>query len=183
MSTGRLGAYLLRYQAVDFLLYRAALPAGIAVVLGGSLVSAAGRGIDFSTPAGARWADQFVGTFGTLFLHLSAFLGVARLVSDDRSTGTYRFLFAKPVSVPRFYVQQWLLHGALLTVIASGIAFLTALAPARSTSMSTGRPAAVAARTGSARVPDRCSPPWISAHSSRAPWSISSWKRAGVTKW
>ena len=71
------------------------------------------------------------------------------------------------------------LGGARNTVIASGIACLTARAPARSTSMSTGCPAAVASRTGRAKVPDRCRPPWISAHSSRAPSSISCWKRAG----
>ena len=132
MRRGRVGAYLVRYQVLDFLVYRASLPALIAVGLGGALVSAASHGIDFATPAGARWAGQFLGTFGTLFIHLSAFLGVARIVSDDRSTGTYRFLFAKPVSATRFYVQQWLLHGVLLTVVAAMIAALAAraLAPA-----------------------------------------------------
>jgi len=41
----------------------------------------------------------------------------ARLVTDDRSNGYFRFLFSKPVSVGRFYLQQWVLHGMGFVVI------------------------------------------------------------------
>lgn len=128
MNVGRHGAYLLRYQVADFLVYRAALPVGIALGLGGMLVSQAGRGLDFSTPLGQRWAAEFLGTFGTLVIHLAAFLGVTRLVSDDRANGYARFLFSKPVGVPRFYAQLWVAHGALLVALVTGIAVLAARA-------------------------------------------------------
>ena len=52
-----------------------------------------------------------------MFVALGAFMGIARLVSDDRSNGYYRFLFSKPVSLERFYMQQWVLHGAGLILI------------------------------------------------------------------
>ncbi|SKU66208.1 Uncharacterised protein [Mycobacteroides abscessus subsp. abscessus] len=39
--------------------------------------------------------------------------------------------------------------------------------------MSVGRPASMASRTGAAGVPERCSPPWMSAHSSSASVSIN----------
>ena len=87
------------------------------------------------------------------------------------------------VSVPRptslaFRSSQ--LGGARNTVMRLGHGLLDGAAPARSTSISTGSPGSAAVRTGSARVPDRCSPPWISAHSSSSPSSMSCWKRAAT---
>jgi ABC-type transport system involved in multi-copper enzyme maturation permease subunit len=48
-------------------------------------------------------------------------LATAGMVSADRAGGYHRTLFAHPVSPPLFYLQRWLLGGALV-LAASGIA-------------------------------------------------------------
>lgn len=118
MTRGRLGAYLLRFQLRDLLLYRAALPVGMAIFVGWMIVTTDARGMDWASPRGARLALDIVRYVGQgMFINVAVFLGIARLVSDDRSNGYFRFLFSKPVSLERFYVQQWLAHGASLVII------------------------------------------------------------------
>ncbi|HEU4649615.1 MAG TPA: hypothetical protein VFS33_11185 [Gemmatimonadales bacterium] len=48
-------------------------------------------------------------------------LATAGIVSGDRAGGYYRTLFAHPVSPPLFYLQRWLLGGALV-LAASAVA-------------------------------------------------------------
>lgn len=57
--------------------------------------------------------DTLVATTATL----GALLSVAGLVSSDRHPGLARFLFSKPVGVPRYYLQAWLVRGAALAFI------------------------------------------------------------------
>jgi hypothetical protein len=119
---GRLGAYLLRFQLRDFLLLRAGLPTGLVIFFLWMIIKTDGSRVDFSTPQGARFAMQIFTTFAPVFINLAAFLGVTRLVTDDRSNGYFRFLFSKPVSIERFYVQQWVMHGAIFIALSG---FLT----------------------------------------------------------
>lgn len=115
---GRLGAYLIRYQLRDFLLLRAGLPTFIAVFFCWMIVKTDGARMVWESPDGHRMARDLFRVFGLgMFVNIGAFLGIARLVSDDRSNGYFRFLFSKPVSIERFYVQQWLLHGAAFVAL------------------------------------------------------------------
>jgi hypothetical protein len=110
---GRLSAYLLRYQMRDFVVLRAALPTAMAVFVAWMAVKTDARGMEWNSPRGHRFMFdilQLIG--GAMYIGLAGFLGIARLVTDDRTNGFFRFYFSKPVSIERFYVQQWFLHGA-----------------------------------------------------------------------
>src|SRR5262249_30737183 len=63
----------------------------------------------------ARLFDNFVG----ILAFVAPMLAVTRLVSGDRAPGLTRFLFAKPVSVRRFYAQVWVVRAVAATVIAA----------------------------------------------------------------
>lgn len=120
----RLGAYL-AFQARDFLLLRAGLPAGLVLLFGWTMVRTAPSGIDWTAPlSGQRFLAEIVRVLSGMFVTLGAFLGVARIVTDDRANGYFRFLFSKPVSVVRFYGQQWVLTGTGLVLLAGGLALL-----------------------------------------------------------
>ncbi len=123
-SRGRLGAYLV-FQAQDFLLMRAALPTLLVLMFGWMMIKTAPAGIDWSAPTpGQRILNEAFRTLSGMFITLGAFLGVARMVTDDRANGYFRFLFSKPVSVVRFYTQQWVLTGAGLVILTGALARL-----------------------------------------------------------
>ena len=50
---------------------------------------------------------------------LGALFATNGIVSDDRKHGYYRFLFAKPVSVTRFYAQKFLVHLAGFLLVSA----------------------------------------------------------------
>jgi hypothetical protein len=123
MTRGRLTAYL-RYQVLDFLILRAALPVAL-VVLMGTMFLKTGRPPE--SWAGAReqmFLTQIFRILSGMFITLAPFIAVTRLITDDRANGHFRFLFSKPVSIERFYIQQWVLHGAGLVVLAGLLALL-----------------------------------------------------------
>jgi hypothetical protein len=118
MTRGRIGAYLLRFQLRDLLVYRVTLPVMMAAFVAWMIVATDARRMDWASPQGSRMALDIVRVVGhVMFINVAVFLGIARLVSDDRSNGYYRFLFSKPVSLERFYAQQWLAQGASLVII------------------------------------------------------------------
>jgi hypothetical protein len=39
--------------------------------------------------------------------YITAFIALNGIISNDRKTGYYRFLFSKPVSIPAYYAQQF----------------------------------------------------------------------------
>lgn len=50
---------------------------------------------------------------------ICAFVGLNGIVSNDRKQGYYRFLFSKPVSIPAYYAQQFLIYFiGFMTVMA-----------------------------------------------------------------
>ncbi|MEJ7812642.1 MAG: hypothetical protein WKG32_19675 [Gemmatimonadaceae bacterium] len=117
MSAGatRLGQYAL-WQARDYLWER-----GVPSLLVGALVLAAPANTVRQAASQARGARAeadvsllalvlIAATFKVLAFMI-VLLSVNGIVSNDRKQGYFRFLFAKPVSVPRFYAQAFALHG------------------------------------------------------------------------
>jgi hypothetical protein len=121
--SGRLTAYLFRYQLRDLVVLRAGLPTFMAVFFGWMILKTDGANVNWNGPDGERLTRDIVNMFGTyVFIPLATFLGAARLVTDDRSNGYFRFLFSKPVSIVRFYVQQWVAYGLTVMAIAGLLA-------------------------------------------------------------
>ena len=126
MSRGRLGRYAID-QLDDWFFER-----GFATLLiGGFLVWTAYisfprqalPGIDLDTLRD-RAIDSTLGPlafFGTL-------IAVNGIVSNDRKQGYYRFLFAKPVSIVRYYAQAFAVHG--LGFLAASVVIVAALSAA-----------------------------------------------------
>ncbi|HEX8851347.1 MAG TPA: hypothetical protein VF761_17605 [Gemmatimonadaceae bacterium] len=60
-------------------------------------------------------------------------LAVRGISADDRKEGRYRLLFAKPVSVPRFYAQAFAIHGVLAmmcgALVVAGTRIIVPLSP------------------------------------------------------
>lgn len=120
-ARGRLGAYL-RYQLQDFLFLRAGLPAVIVMLFGYMMWKSVGRPDVWQSSYGLQFRTQIFRNMAGVFITLGGFMGIARLVTDDRSNGYFRFLFSKPVSIERFYIQQWFLHGVGLVAITGLLA-------------------------------------------------------------
>lgn len=116
-SRGRMTAYLFRYQLADFLLLRAGLPSLMATLLGFMIWKTAGDGVDWLDPQGVRISRDIFRVLGGVFIVLGGFMGIARLMTDDRSNGYFRFLFSKPVSIERFYIQQYVMIGVGMIVL------------------------------------------------------------------
>jgi ABC-type multidrug transport system permease subunit len=55
------------------------------------------------------------------FSLIAVLIGINGVVSNDRVRGYYRFLFAKPVSIPRYYAQAYVINGLGLLLAASGV--------------------------------------------------------------
>lgn len=130
---GRLLAYA-RYQLADFLLLRASLPIGIALLFGFMIwwptESRQGHAFWTKPPWGPQQTMQLYTMLLSFYLALGAFLGAARIVPEERSNGYFRFIFSKPVSLTGFYTQQWLVHGLAFSGLAAGLAWLISVATA-----------------------------------------------------
>jgi hypothetical protein len=55
-------------------------------------------------------AKQLVMVSLQQIVFICAFVGLNGIVSNDRKQGYYRFLFSKPVSIPAYYAQQFLIY-------------------------------------------------------------------------
>ena len=55
------------------------------------------------------------------FSLIAVLIGINGVVSNDRVRGYYRFLFAKPVSIPRYYAQAYIVNGVGLLATALGL--------------------------------------------------------------
>jgi hypothetical protein len=71
-----------------------------------------------------RMFGQGYGTMIGILAFMGSFLAVSRCVSRDRSPGLARFLFAKPIGVSRYYLQEWLVRAATVMAIAAITALL-----------------------------------------------------------
>jgi hypothetical protein len=115
----RLGRYAL-WQLRDFAGER-----GAAAVIVGALLGLQNV-LQQRSMYGPRWASlasgmQVVGVIYqtvTVFGFVGVLLAVNGISATDRKRGYYRFLFSKPVSVPRYYAQAFLVNGVGLVVAA-----------------------------------------------------------------
>lgn len=60
-------------------------------------------------------------------VYIGAFFATNGIVANDRKLGTYRFLFAKPVSPPLYYAVTFALYGAGLLVVSLALMGLWAV--------------------------------------------------------
>ena len=126
---GRLSRYA-PFQLMDYMVERGLVTIGMGALLGWMLVL--GR-----SQASSDWAAGehglmairafFVSTFG-LFAWFGTLTAVNGIISSDRTKGTFRFLFAKPVSVLGYYSQAWLVHGVGLLIIVTALMGIFAVA-------------------------------------------------------
>ncbi|GAC1477907.1 MAG: hypothetical protein NVS1B4_21200 [Gemmatimonadaceae bacterium] len=128
---GRIGRYAV-YQARDFLVDRGIALCIIATFLIISLIS----GLRAIGPSGwYRSADgdalqlvrQAVAAIVPRFSDIVTLVAINAIISSDRKLGYYRLLFAKPVSIRRYYAQAFVLHGTGAVAAALAFSLLVAL--------------------------------------------------------
>lgn len=105
-----MGSNLRRYALWQFRDF--ARDRGIALLLVGFLIGftmigpvrAVGRPID------AQLANSLLVAALSQVAFIAAFIALNGIVSNDRKMGYYRFLFSKPVSIPAYYAQLFLVY-------------------------------------------------------------------------
>ena len=121
MRRARIWAYLL-WQARDFVLERGAPLVIVAGLMTSSIIVALrqlrvqAEGIQADAGAGLLIAELVAG-----FSLFAVIIGINGVVSNDRVRGYFRILFAKPLSVPRYYAQAWIVNGAGLLAVTCAL--------------------------------------------------------------
>ncbi len=90
-----------------------------------------------SMPVSESSAKQLMSVALQQIVFICAFVALNGIVSNDRKQGYYRFLFSKPVSIPAYYAQQFVVYfvgflavmAALLGVFAIFIYPLSPVGP------------------------------------------------------
>ena len=118
---GRIGRYAL-WQLRDYAISR-----GVPTLIIGALfllqIRAVGTGLADRLPP-ATLLRLLSGVLGP-FVLIAALVAINGIISNDRKQGHFRFLFAKPVSITRYYLQAFALHG--VGVLVATALFLLAV--------------------------------------------------------
>ena len=119
---GRLGRYAL-WQLRDYALNR-----GAPTLIIGALFILQLRGVGSELASRLPPATLLRVISGILapFVVIASLIAINGIISNDRKQGYFRFLFAKPISIVRYYLQAFALHG-LGAIVATGL-FLLAIA-------------------------------------------------------
>ena len=118
---GRIGRYAL-WQLRDYAISR-----GVPTLIIGALfllqIRALGTGLASRLPPATllRLLSELLGPF----VLIAALVAINGIISNDRKQGHFRFLFAKPVSITRYYLQAFALHG--VGVLVATALFLLAV--------------------------------------------------------
>ncbi len=121
MRRARLWSYL-GWQARDFAAERGAPLLIVASLMTFPLIMGLRRARASLTPLGAELsASQAIVELLAQFALIAVLIGINGVVSNDRVRGYYRFLFAKPVSIPRYYAQAYAVNGLGLVAAVLGI--------------------------------------------------------------
>jgi hypothetical protein len=85
---------------------------GIALILVGFLIGLAvvGPMRAMGRPIDQRMASMLLTAAVTQVAFIAAFIALNGIVSNDRKLGYFRFLFSKPVSIPAFYSQLFVIY-------------------------------------------------------------------------
>ena len=124
MSRNRLPWYSL-WQFRDFVMDRGIAIVIIGMLWGYVLIEPMRRtmGAAFAVgPLSPAW--PLVITVTSSVVSLAVLIALNGIVSTDRKTGYYRFLFAKPVSAPRYYANAFMAHGIGMMLV--GLVLLAA---------------------------------------------------------
>ncbi len=126
---GRLARYSL-YQLRDYLVERGLPTLLIGTILFLPLIFALLRPSALRGTSGELLLASLAALL-PIFGFIAVLLGINGIVSNDRQRGYFRFLFSKPISVRRYYVQAFLINGVgTLAVTALLILALSLLAGA-----------------------------------------------------
>jgi hypothetical protein len=122
MRRARLWSYL-GWQGRDFAAERGAPLLIVATLMAFPIIMAlrelrATAASPMQAEVSARYA--IVQLFAEFSL-IAVLIGINGVVSSDRVRGYYRFLFAKPVSIPRYYAQAYAVNGLGLLFAAGGV--------------------------------------------------------------
>lgn len=128
--SARLGRYA-PIQLMDYVIERGLVTFGMGLLFGWMMK------IALEQSAGGNWASGddslriirlfFVSYLG-LFTWFATLTAVNGIISNDRTKGTFRFLFAKPVNVLRYYAQAWLINGLGLLLVLAALMGIFAIA-------------------------------------------------------
>jgi hypothetical protein len=122
MRRARLWTYL-GWQVRDFAAERGAPLLIVATLMGFPIIMGLrGMRAAAASPMQAEASARFaIVELVAQFALIAALIGINGVVSNDRVRGYYRFLFAKPVSIPRYYAQAYVVNGLGLMLAALGV--------------------------------------------------------------
>ena len=121
MRRGRMWSYL-AWQARDFVFERGAPLLIVATLMTFPIIVGLRQIRDTAPPLqGATSARYAIVQLFAEFSLIAVLIGINGVVSSDRVKGYYRFLFSKPVSIPRYYAQAYAVNGVGLVVTAAGV--------------------------------------------------------------
>ncbi|HJR66630.1 MAG TPA: hypothetical protein VJ802_09355 [Gemmatimonadaceae bacterium] len=126
MRRARMWSYL-AWQSRDFVVERGAPLLIVATLMTFPIImTLRDLGDDAASPMQAAISARYgiVQLFAEFSL-ICVLIGINGVVSSDRVKGYYRFLFAKPVSIPRYYAQAYVVNGVGL--VATALAVLGAI--------------------------------------------------------
>ncbi len=102
-----MGQNLTRYawwQLRDFGRDRGVALVIVGVAIGATIIGPM-RAMGEITPERAK---QLLEIILTQLAYITSFIALNGIISNDRKAGYYRFLFSKPISIPAYYAQQFL---------------------------------------------------------------------------
>ena len=120
MRRARLWSYL-RWQASDFVTERGAPLLIVATLMTFPIIMGLRELRASGVPRADLSARAAVLELLAQFALIAVLIGINGVVSNDRVRGYYRFLFAKPVSIPRYYAQAYVVNGLGLLCTAAAV--------------------------------------------------------------
>jgi len=110
-----------RWQARDFAVERGAPLLIVATLMTFPIIMGLRQMREAGLPRPEISARYAILELFAQFSLIAVLIGINGVVSNDRVRGYYRFLFAKPVSIPRYYAQAFIINGLGLLAATAGV--------------------------------------------------------------